>query len=64
MRVYFVYIEFDDGAVEGVVFSNYDDALMALSGTKGAGSDLANEWCEVIECYEGYSEIKIKELEI
>lgn len=65
MKAYLVYVEYEDGSIEGVVFSDYDDAVIAQSGDQCSGSSLAYEWCGIIEDYDEFDlEIKMKEIEI
>ena len=65
MKAYLVYVEYEDGSIEGVVFSDYEDAVIAQSGEQSDGSTLAYEWCGIIEDSGGLDlEIKMKEIEI
>lgn len=65
MKAYLVYVEYEDGSIEGVVFSDYEDAVIAQSGEQCSGSTLAYEWCGIIEDSGGLDlEIKMKEIEI
>ena len=63
MKAYLVYVEYEDGSIEGVVFSDYEDAVIAQSGEQSDGSVLAYEWCGIIEDSDDL-EIKMKEIEI
>lgn len=65
MKAYLVYVEYEDGIIEGVVFSDYEDAIIAQSGEQTDGSALASEWCGIIvDSYYLDLEIKMKEIEI
>jgi len=60
MKAYLVYKTFNDGSIEGVVFSNKDDAESAYNGVED-GSYLAVGF---ISCYGGEDNISMVEIEI
>ena len=61
MKAFLVKKTMLDGAVEGVVFTDEEDAEDALHGDCDAGSTLAVNWGEI---YGGDSGIEMVEIEI
>ena len=57
MEAWLVYVTFTDGQIEGVIFTNYDDAIDAYAGVDG-GSSLAVSWGEIYGDAELLMEIK------
>lgn len=61
MKAYLVKKTMKDGTVEGVVFTNKEDAKDAKRGNTGTGASLAVAWCDI---YGGDKGIEMVEIEI